>query len=656
VPCSATTLAPSVDGFRQSSKTGKAALTAKTEVKKTGKVSEELLYCPSRKRTNPLKITNSAETKTESTVVKTEAPAASDHPDKVNKSKEFISTGQDKNKLASKDYDPIAPAAESIESFKIQNITEPETLDGDLTVSDSEDDEEVDEKPIPTNMSQPSDEFFESDEEHDRKGRFSKLKSEKQEVEIAAPDPSESKPLVADEKAHGVNEAPEKPKVFETLLEETIHSFRVRIEKQYQDLQANRQKLSRERSEMLYDATVDCLRKNFRNLMGCQNEESFNKLVSSVASTNNPQNEAMICDLVYEYLKSEHKDTPLLSEADSEQPPITRKQQRLFALLTTLSKLDRYSGIMERMIALLWHNLFGRDRMYNLKLNAVQNTGRMFILCARFCDNIEIVKNFIYDLFYFKSPRNHILIGIVIALWPQVFPNQGEPLSQTPMMETIVWCVFNTGPEVYSPEMMVNETKEIMEKDYNYRPSSHKAEELVIRFLKLAEDNGGDTPLLEEITRSLLLLGRARDYRWVQNNIFTRLMKLLGEVWSQSEGQGGFLGWVITSLGLLSRVYPAEGREQLRGIYQPVEQLLTNGGLDPDTENASLVALFHLGFHMQTQVAQFLKTWRPKHTLRERTRRLIEDFLGTRGKKYAEITEKVVKIERNKARKRKGVK
>ena len=111
---------------------------------------------------------------------------------------------------------------------------------------------------------------------------------------------------------------------------------------------------------MLYDATVDCLRKNFRNLMGCQNEASFDKLVSSVASANNPQNEAMICDLVYEYLKSEHKvasesiilfrdnlifcvgqDTPLLSEADPEQPPITRKQQRLFALLTTLSKLER---------------------------------------------------------------------------------------------------------------------------------------------------------------------------------------------------------------------------------------------------------------------------------------------------------------------------
>ena len=50
----------------------------------------------------------------------------------------------------------------------------------------------------------------------------------------------------------------------------------------------------------------------FRNLMGSQNETSLEKLVSSIASTNNPQSEAMICDLIYEYLKSEHKDTPLL--------------------------------------------------------------------------------------------------------------------------------------------------------------------------------------------------------------------------------------------------------------------------------------------------------------------------------------------------------
>ena len=91
----------------------------------------------------------------------------------------------------------------------------------------------------------------------------------------------------------------------------------------------------------------------------------------------------MVCDLIFEELKNEHKDTPLMSETDPDQPPITRRQQRMFVLLTSLHKHEHFSGIMDRMINLLWHNMFGRDRMYNIRLNAVQNCGRMFVLCAR---------------------------------------------------------------------------------------------------------------------------------------------------------------------------------------------------------------------------------------------------------------------------------
>ena len=43
----------------------------------------------------------------------------------------------------------------------------------------------------------------------------------------------------------------------------------------------------------------------------------------------------------------------------------------------------RYQNILDRMMMLLWHNMFGRDRMFNHKLNAVCNYGRMFVLCAR---------------------------------------------------------------------------------------------------------------------------------------------------------------------------------------------------------------------------------------------------------------------------------
>ena len=240
MPISATTLAPTVDGFRQSSK--KAAISdnkAKSEVKKAGKVSEELLYCPSRKRTNPSRITNPAETKPDPPV-KIEAAAANIQADKV-KSKEFISTEEDteddtdvKLKIASEEnVSPTAPEVEKKEVLKVENIRE--TLDGDLTVSDSDDDEQADgEKPVSTKMSHPSDEFFESDDEQDRKGRFSKLKSERQEDEITVPAPPEPKPPVTDVKAQVPNRAlPEKPMVFHTLLEEAVHGFKVRSKSKY---------------------------------------------------------------------------------------------------------------------------------------------------------------------------------------------------------------------------------------------------------------------------------------------------------------------------------------------------------------------------------------------------------------------------------------
>ena len=36
------------------------------------------------------------------------------------------------------------------------------------------------------------------------------------------------------------------------------------------------------------------------------------------------------------------------------------------------------------------HGKLGRDRMFHLKMNAVQNFGRMFVLCARFLDDVQV--------------------------------------------------------------------------------------------------------------------------------------------------------------------------------------------------------------------------------------------------------------------------
>ena len=56
------------------------------------------------------------------------------------------------------------------------------------------------------------------------------------------------------------------------------------------------------------------------------------------------------------------------------------------------------------------------------------------------------------------------------------------------------------------------------------------------------------------------------------------------------------------------------------------------------------------------KVAQFLKSWRPSHPLDERIRVILEDFVGTRGKKFADKTAEVARHVHIKARKKKGLK
>lgn len=792
---------PSVNGFRQSANEIKAAGKASNpnatngkdaiEKKRTGKADkkpqstpEELLYCPSRRRTNPTKVsaassseltqqsdasshgekskeseggkcvdditvnsdTSQVSVKDEKAVNQTKSQPIAVH--KI-KSREFISTEEssddelniddiaggasfgceitnavvsfDEVSLINSSHEVTAPVKEKSREVKGSPLKRSESIEDDLDISDSDDDgrndlgllvdypgedrvadqtpskikgansNQDDQKALSTPISNKKSQVEDAvksdplpscegnkkreksreesdDEDISSSGRFDRLKSESkplgtcqlQEGKIKLQDEAvlqEGKVKLEDEAAPSTS-APNTGRRFFSQLEELRFHFQSRTSEDMKRLQQERDKLSRERSSFAYEAYVDIVKRHFKNLMGSQNEESFGKIVEGIASNSNPQNEAIVCDLVYEYLKAEHRESPLMNATDENQPAITRKQQRLFVMLTTLAERPRYKNILDRMLNLLWHNLFGRDRMFNLKLNAVQNSGRMFVLCARFTDSVSLMKHFIFDLFYFKSPRNHILIGIMIALWPEIFPHGHSSLSTTPLAETIAWCIFNTGPAQKSPEMLVQETKDNFVIEYGYKANAVKADTLVMKFIKLAEDRSHNKELLEEVAMCLLLIGRSKEFRWVNNNISARLLKSLASVWGGADtGDQTVLRWVITTLGLLSRVYPAEGRDQVKTLYTSVESLLQKGAsLQPETELACINALLHLGYHLQSQVAMFLKTWHPSHQLDSRTRRMLEDFVGTRGKKHAEITAKVARIEHNKARKRKGLK
>ena len=229
------------------------------------------------------------------------------------------------------------------------------------------------------------------------------------------------------------------------------------------------------------------------------------------------------------------------------------------------------------------------------------NVYALISIIFRYSDNADVVKHFVYDLFFFKSPRNHLLVGIVVALWPQIFPKVSTDLAGTPLVETLVWCIFNTGPETFTAEMKVGETQENFERETGFKANSVKAESLVLKMIQLANENLVEDETLEEITKSLLVIGRCKGYRWVHNNIFTRLLKSL----SQGVGTGGkeeFMTWVLSTIGLLSRIYPAEGRSSIKPIFESIESMLKNNELTSEMEAACVYALFQLGYHLQVQV------------------------------------------------------
>ena len=104
-----------------------------------------------------------------------------------------------------------------------------------------------------------------------------------------------------------------KKKTFASLLESLDYGWKTRSTEDMANLKKERENLSKERQSFAYEAQTDVLKKNFKNLMGSQNEESFGRLVDSIAATRSlPGCCIMVCDLAYQQLVGEHKDTPLL--------------------------------------------------------------------------------------------------------------------------------------------------------------------------------------------------------------------------------------------------------------------------------------------------------------------------------------------------------
>jgi len=433
---------------------------------------------------------------------------------------------------------------------------------------------------------------------------------------------------------------------YRNLLDELLGDFKKRHRRTNKQLEHTRIKVHEQRTSFDHETYKTILEKNIKKLLKGATEQEFAHLCAELCQGDKELHQRMFCDYVYTFLMNEHKSVKLLSELSSDAPPVTRNQQRIFTLISELDNRTQFAGVIERFLNLLYHGFFGLDRMFNMNMSSLLSLSRLMVLCARHIDDLDCMKRFVLDLCFFKSPRVHLIIGVIIDLWPELFEKTGPEFA--PEEEALLWTVFHTNDLKHSPEMRVMETRIEIQKRYGYNPFEFEAKNLVIKYLNLAE-TCDDSETLESIKYSLFMLGRGNDYRWVNNNVVSRLLKLLEKVWSPDKDDQSKLRWVMECIGMVSRLYPVEGRQQLTDLFDSVKGLLAvENKLDPSTIESCVSALLHLGYHLQAQVSMFLVEWTPGVELSQETKEKLQDFLGTRGLKHAEITSNVARAKENK--------
>ena len=150
----------------------------------------------------------------------------------------------------------------------------------------------------------------------------------------------------------------------------------------------------------------------------------------------------------------------------------------------------------------------------------------------------------------------------------------------------------------------LQETRDNYAREYGLHAQANTAEILVKKLLEGAEEDlrVGEPGRLREYSHCILLLARCKEFRWANNNIINRLTnKLMDAVKTPEQGMAR-LCWVLSTIGLVSRVYTQEGRENLKGLYQAIEDLMRSGKLEPKTELVCVNTFLHLGYHLQQQV------------------------------------------------------
>lgn len=362
----------------------------------------------------------------------------------------------------------------------------------------------------------------------------------------------------------------------------------------------------------------------------------------------------------------DEKEWEIVAEVAPYAPLLTAKQGKLLSLVALLSSsgtgsqpesTHHHSTLVDDFIAFIRCRLFADECYFSYKKCQLANVSRFFMALVRFKGDEVAAKAFILDTFYHRSNRNFVMLTVFFDTWPEIMFWTGTSTTElNPLLETVIWSIYNTGPPNSLAEMKVFEARHKLEKTCGLpQPKGVTNVDLVKLFIDTTERKFDNQEWTDSTKLSLLFLARVNEYQWANNNIVRRLLEVFAKYMQGHDHNvrgkcSKMLAWVVDTVGLVARVYPVEpARNNLKSIFDSFAKLLQHesaGLMTPELEDACLRALVHTGHHLPVQFTKFLNEWRGPQfpsQLSNKTLKLVENFVGTKAYTQSAMTVQVAK-------------
>ncbi|XP_030758014.1 uncharacterized protein LOC115883738 isoform X2 [Sitophilus oryzae] len=305
-------------------------------------------------------------------------------------------------------------------------------------------------------------------------------------------------------------------------------------------------------------------------LMFFSNEE---KILNEIALEFAYQDVKYLVEIVLSKLSTDYHD-----KADNLYPPspaMTPTQRIMLGFLTKLDKTT-HPGILIQFLDGAEEMLFNRNRS---SIEIVQPIARLYTAICKLKKDINRMRRFICEGFYFMGNLGPPILFTVLTIWAEVLPMESEVSDHNLIAKVIVQLCYLKG--LNEPGYNFAPLKDLLQKYFGYPRERYSCEDIfrdiLVEYIRCPSKRLSDF--------TLLVFLKNKPTGWVHQKIKDSLLPLFDQIPDSNVNLKGTILILLANICCGLNKYETEDWKVISEMDQWLENL-GNGDLDPVTRRS----------------------------------------------------------------------